>query len=335
MKLILNLRVVFSGLILLLPVFAYADGFTRGVFQLSNAEHNNQYEFIAKYPASKKSERLIVWPETCIPLQTKQYQTNDVVTQTYLIDCVVPLVSGDIIIVPYQVDAAIFELQLGAWQSKTIISSRKGGFQLVLQINQTIDKALTSIANNYLFQGVMHIWLGWDHLAFVFCLCLLAVGFRQLCWIISAFTIGHSVSMTLSFFKLVNISIPPVEAIIALSIVLIAREAWFQMNHRNQPNKAQRIRMLIVVALFGLIHGLGFASALENIGVAANERIPALIFFNLGVEAGQIVFVAMILALMELLGKVQKAQIFAQSTLLCVGSAGSFWIIERVFSFNW
>ena len=181
----------------------------------------------------------------------------------------------------------------------------------------------------------MHIWLGWDHLAFVFCLCLLAVGFRQLCWIISAFTIGHSVSMTLSFFKLVNISIPPVEAIIALSIVLIAREAWFQMNHRNQANKAQRTRMSIVVALFGLIHGLGFASALENIGVAANERIPALIFFNLGVEAGQIVFVAMILALMALLGKVQKAQIFAQSTLLCVGSAGSFWVIERVFSFNW
>lgn len=316
-------------------MLAAADGFTRGVFQLSSGESDNQYEFIAEYPASKKSDELIKWPEGCNPVQANQYQSNDVIIHTYLIDCEAPLLSGAVIIVPYEVETAIFELQLGAWQSRTIAANSTSGFTLVLQTDERIKKALVEIAQTYLYQGIVHIWFGWDHLAFVFCLCILALGFRQLFWTITAFTIGHSTSMALSFFKWVNIAIPPIEAIIALSIVLIAREAWFQLKLKNQANEAKQLNMLIVVALFGLVHGLGFASALENIGVAANERIPALIFFNLGVEAGQIAFVTLIFALMTLLRYVRKAEVFAQVALVCVGSAGSFWAIERISSFSW
>ncbi|MFT5277368.1 MAG: hydrogenase/urease accessory protein HupE [Glaciecola sp.] len=335
MRLILNIRTLTTLLFLLLPIFAYGDGFTRGVFQLSQAELENQYEFIAEFPASKNSEKLITWPQGCMPLQTNQYQPNDIIIQTYLIDCDARLVSGDIITVPYEVEVAIFDIQLGAWQSRTIAASSNAGFQLVLQTDQTIDRALPDIAKEYLHQGMMHIWFGWDHLAFVLCLCLLIAGFRQLFWTITAFTIGHSVSMALSFFKLVNIAIPPVEAIIAMSIVMIAREAWFQINYGEPPNKAKQGRILLVVVLFGLIHGLGFASALENIGVVGHERIPALVFFNLGVEFGQVVFVLLIFALLKLLRKAQKAQIFARAALILVGSAGSFWAIERISEFNW
>ena len=335
MKLLLNLRLLFTAVILLLPTFSMSDVFTRGVFQLSSGQVENQYEFIAQYPASKKSEDLIKWPEGCLPVQTNHYNSIEFLIQTYLIECDVPLKSGDIITVPYQVDSAIFEVQLGSWQSRTIATGLKAGFQLVLQTDETTEKVLLDIATEYSFQGTVHIWFGWDHLAFVFCLCILAVGFRQLLWTITAFTIGHSVSMALSFFKLVNIPIPPVEAIIALSIILIARVAWLQMNHSDKAIESPRFRALIVVVLFGLVHGLGFASALENIGVAVNERIPALIFFNLGVEVGQIAFVAIIFAIMALLRKVQKADIMARIALVCVGSAGSFWTIERIASFNW
>jgi hypothetical protein len=107
------------------------------------------------------------------------------------------------------------------------------------------------------------------------------------------------------------------------------------LNQEDQSNKAQQLKILIVVMLFGLNHGLGFASALENIGVATNERMPALIFFNLGVEAGQIAFVLVIYCLMRLLSKAQKDQVFARVALACVGSVGSFWVIERIYSFNW
>jgi hydrogenase/urease accessory protein HupE len=335
MKLILSLKILFTLVTLLLPIYAYGDGFTRGVFQLSNTEFEDQYQFIAKYPSSTNSEKLINWPEGCAPFQNNQYQSDDLIIHTYLINCDAPLSNGQIITVPYRVDAAIFELQLGAWESRVIASNSQAGLQLVLQTGEVMDRALPDIAADYLHQGVAHICFGWDHLAFVFCLCILVSGFRRLFWTITAFTIGHSVSMTLSFLKLINISIPPIEAIIALSIVLIAREAWFQLNQEDQSNKAQQLKILIVVMLFGLIHGLGFASALENIGVATNERMPALIFFNLGVEAGQIAFVLVIYCLMRLLSKAQKDQVFARVALACVGSVGSFWVIERIYSFNW
>jgi hypothetical protein len=310
----------------------HADVFTRADFTLVSGAQANQYEFIAEYPIKSNSQLAIVWPPGCSAVHNKQFQSVDSITQTYLIKCDLPLARGDIIKVPYRVDAAIFNLQLGAMHSRTIAASSPTGAQLILQTGEPPVRKITSIAADYLYQGAIHIWFGWDHLAFVFCLCLLAVGMRHLFWTITAFTIGHSVSMALSFFKLVNIAISPIEAIIALSIVLMAREAWLNI---VRDNKAEHLRTTIVVTLFGLIHGLGFASALENIGVAQQERVAALAFFNLGVEAGQIIFVAAIFALLAVLRKFQLAQKFSYIGLLLVGTAGCFWTFERISGFNW
>lgn len=337
MKSILSRKRLLLFLILLMPAIACADQFTQGTFQMSNAELENQYEFIAEYPVSKKTDNPIVWPDGCISSQSKLYQLNDVIIQTYLVTCGSPLLNGDTVRLPYELDAAIFELRLGSWQSRTIASNSEAGVELVLQTNNEAIKTLSDIAAEYLLQGVTHIWFGWDHLAFVFCLCLLTAGIRILFWAITAFTIGHSVSMAMSFFGVITIPIPPIEAIIALSIVLIAREAWFQVNPLELPNKAftaSRLRMLTIIVIFGLIHGLGFASALENIGVSPNERIPALIFFNLGVEVGQVTFVVIIFTIIALLRKLKKDQVFTYISLVCVGSAGSFWLVERVSSFS-
>lgn len=328
----MNLRGLVSLLLLFMPLSAFADGFTRGIYQLFDGPLDNQYEFITEYPVSSDSSQRIIWPKGCHTLKNSQYQAADTITRTYLIQCETPLKSGDAISVPQKLDSAIFELQLGQWQSRSIVSSGQSGSYLILQANTASQRALLNIATEYLLQGVMHIWFGWDHLAFVFCLCLLARGVRPLLWSITAFTIGHSISMALSFFKLVILSIPPVEAIIALSIVLIAREAWLNM---DQVNKSGQLRMLVLVVLFGLIHGLGFASALEAIGVAPNERISALIFFNLGVETGQIIFVTTVLTLMLALRRVQQEQNFTRGTLLIVGSVACYWTIERISTFSW
>jgi hypothetical protein len=337
MKSILSRKRLLFFLTLLMPATAGADQFTQGTFQISNAELENQYEFIAEYPVSKKTDSPIVWPDSCMSAQSNLYQLNDVIIQTYLVNCGSPLMSGDTITLPYRVDAAIFELHLGSWQSRSIASNSEAGVELVLQTDDEVIKTLYDIAAEYLLQGITHIWLGWDHLAFVFCLCLLTTGIRILFWSVSAFTIGHSVSMAMSFFGVVTIPVPPIEAIIALSIVLIAREAWFQVNPLKQLNKAftaSRLRMLTIIVIFGLIHGLGFASALENIGVLPKERIPALIFFNIGVEIGQVSFVVIISIIIALLHKIKKDQVFTYISLVCVGSAGSFWLVERVSSFS-
>jgi hypothetical protein len=89
--------------------------------------------------------------------------------------------------------------------SRTIADKTQEGFQLVLQVDDSAPKTLLNIAEKYTYQGIIHIWFGWDHLAFVFCLCLLAANFRDLIWTVTAFTMGHSISMALSFFSIVAV----------------------------------------------------------------------------------------------------------------------------------
>lgn len=199
-------------------------------------------------------------------------------------------------------------------------------------INVTdIPRSLPEIASDYIYQGMIHIGFGWDHLAFVFCLCILASNLRSLLWTITAFTIGHSMSMGLSFFGYVSIAIPPIEAVIAMSIVLMAAQAWRTLGVGfKQKSQSQ---MSLIVVCFGLIHGLGFASALENIGAAAQEKLAALAFFNVGVELGQILFVTTVYVTLSSLTKLGFSYWITKSMLFCTGTAGCFWTIERISGF--
>ena len=189
-------------------------------------------------------------------------------------------------------------------------------------------RPLPEIALDYLYQGAVHIGFGWDHLAFVFCLCILASSLRNLLWTITAFTIGHSMSMALSFFGYISIAVPPIEAVIAMSIVLMAAQAWKTLDIK-QVQQSQ-IRMFSVIVIFGLIHGLGFASALESIGVAQQEKVAALAFFNVGVEIGQIIFVSVVYCLLTGLSRLGFSYWFSKLMLVCSGTAGCFWTIERI-----
>lgn len=200
----------------------------------------------------------------------------------------------------------------------------------VLSVNNS-PRPLPDIAIDYLYQGMTHIGFGWDHLAFVFCLCILASSLRALLWTITAFTIGHSMSMALSFFGYVSIAIPPVEAIVAMSIVLMAAQAWKTVDAKQKQQS--QVRMSSIIMMFGLIHGLGFASALESIGVADQEKIAALAFFNVGVEVGQILFVSVVYLLLLALSKLKLSYWFTKLMLFFTGTAGCFWTIERISGF--
>ena len=200
----------------------------------------------------------------------------------------------------------------------------------VLNLSRS-PRPLPDIAIDYFYQGMVHIGFGWDHLAFIFCLCILASSLRTLLWTITAFTIGHSMSMALSFFGYVSIAIPPVEAIIAMSIVFMAAQAWRRLD-AEQKTQSQ-IRTSSIIVIFGLIHGLGFASALESIGVVEQEKIAALAFFNLGVEIGQILFVSVVYCLLASFSKVGFSYWFSKLMLVCTGIAGWFWTLERVSGF--
>jgi hypothetical protein len=190
-----------------------------------------------------------------------------------------------------------------------------------------------SVSGRYTLLGVEHIWLGFDHLLFVAALFMLVGNFRTLFWTITAFTVAHSITLALVTLDVISVPVPPVEAFIALSIMFVALEVVRKL--QGHESLASR-KPWLVAFTFGLLHGLGFASALAEIGLPHNNVPLALLFFNVGVEIGQIAFVAVLLAVAHVAQRVtQPAQIAGARLAACYGIGGlaSYWLIDRVMSF--
>ena len=183
----------------------------------------------------------------------------------------------------------------------------------------------------YFSLGVEHIIFGYDHLLFVLGLCLL-VRARNLFQTITAFTVAHSITLALATLSNITLPGPPVEAVIAVSLVLLAREALTL----QAGGETLTARMPWLVAFgFGLIHGFGFAGALSEIGLPQDQEAWALLLFNLGVEVGQVGFVLCVFAASWLAVKAIRSseQVIRVAAAYCVGIAGTYWAIERLLSF--
>ena len=192
------------------------------------------------------------------------------------------------------------------------------------------------VAETYLTLGVEHILGGIDHLLFVFALILLVQGWRRIVATITAFTIAHSLTLAAATLGVLHVPGPPVEACIALSIVLLAAE--IVRAQRGQASLTLRAPWLVAFA-FGLLHGLGFAGALTETGLPANAVPLALLLFNLGVELGQLLFIAAVLPLLVIWRRLVEDRPMARpawASLLpsyVIGSIAATWLIERVASF--
>ena len=188
------------------------------------------------------------------------------------------------------------------------------------------------VAGTYLSLGIEHILLGIDHLLFVLALLILVEGRRRLVKTITAFTIAHSLTLAAATLGFVQIPQTPVEAIIALSIVFVASEI---VNARQgRPGLTQRWPW-IVAFTFGLLHGFGFAGALTEIGLPAQAVPLALLFFNVGVELGQLLFIAavgVVIAVARLASLPQPAWAW-RVPAYGIGSLATYWMIERVVGF--
>jgi hydrogenase/urease accessory protein HupE len=199
----------------------------------------------------------------------------------------------------------------------------------------------TDVAANYLLLGVEHILFGFDHLLFVLALAILVRGWRRVVVTVTAFTVAHSLTLAAATLGFVSVPSPPIEAAIALSIVLVATEI---VNTRcGMPSLAARWPWLIAFA-FGLLHGFGFAGALAEIGLPHHAIPIALLFFNLGVEIGQLAFVAAVLTAGEIFRRAMMlrstpAQLLQTVNRLdvmaayAIGAVAAFWLIERTSAF--
>ena len=195
-----------------------------------------------------------------------------------------------------------------------------------------------AVFGSYFALGVDHILRGIDHLLFVLMLLLLIRDWRTLLGAVTAFTVAHSLSLAAASLGLIVVPAPPVEAIVALSIAFLAAELLHPPG--EEKRLTERFPWLVAFA-FGLLHGLGFARALLEIGLPQGDVPLALLAFNLGVEAGQILFIAAVIALGVALARLYpaaRAQLAPgarglRAVAYGVGTLAAFWVVDRVAGF--
>jgi hypothetical protein len=184
---------------------------------------------------------------------------------------------------------------------------------------------------DYLVVGFEHILEGIDHLFFVWALILL-LALRKLLWAVTAFTLGHSITLAAAALGVISVPQTLTEIFIALSILFLAAE----LADKERKGLIHRYAFLVCIG-FGLLHGLGFASALSEIGLPQEELVAALLMFNVGVELGQIAFIFAVLAiawLLRMLGQKvlrsdwQPAEL-SWIPMYVIGSSAAFWTLER------
>jgi hydrogenase/urease accessory protein HupE len=265
--------------------------------------------------------------QTLAPVATRQ--TGSAAVQTWRMKALDPLrgqtvrIAGleatmtDVLVRMEFADGASWSKRLTPAQPVAQIPARQSGW---------------SVAGEYLKLGVEHILLGIDHLLFVLALLLITHGGWKLVKTVTAFTVAHSITLALAALGFVQVPQAPVEAVIALSIVFVAAEILrARSGHAGIAVRAP----WIVAFAFGLLHGFGFAGALAEIGLPSGHIPQALLFFNIGVELGQLLFIAAVLSLIVLIRRVRFR--FPRWIELvppyAIGSLAMFWVIQRIATF--
>jgi hydrogenase/urease accessory protein HupE len=276
-------------------------------------------------------------PKTCTPAGPPPVQFDGAAwLASWVATCPGGLAGGDIVIDGLELtntDVLVrYELTPGQGRTRRL-TAQETGFSVPAKAS------LWGVFASYLELGTTHILEGFDHLLFVFALLLLITDRRRLIGAITAFTVAHSLTLAASTLGWLALPGPPVEAIIALTIMFLAAE--LVQRRAGAPRLSERYPWLVSFA-FGLLHGFGFAGALAEIGLPADDVPLALLDFNLGVEAGQLAFVAAVLAAAAVLSRLLPRALAAVaqpagrgylSLAYAIGGLSAFWFIERIASF--
>jgi len=198
-----------------------------------------------------------------------------------------------------------------------------------------ISTSAGTVAKQYTVAGIEHILIGTDHLLFVLCLIIIAGSFKRLLLTVTGFTIAHSITLTLATLDIFRLPTELVELLIALSIVLLAVEII--KHNRAGPGARPSFTWRYPVtasSAFGLLHGFGFAVVLQELGLPAAMKVHALLFFNIGVELGQLLFIAVVLVgvfvLTRALSAVERHRAaLIEAVVYGVGIISAYWLFER------
>jgi hypothetical protein len=215
------------------------------------------------------------------------------------------------------------------YQTLANIKTSSGERQVTIEetsrrIAVDVDRPVATGWRDFIKLGVEHIITGYDHLLFLVALLATAKGFWPVVRIVTAFTIAHSVTLSLAVLDIATIPGRIIEPLIAASIVLVALENLLV----REPGR----RRWVWAFAFGLVHGFGFASALGELGLQGPAIARALVGFNLGIEIGQLVFVAAFLPTMMLLQRGRHADLVPRAASVVVALVGAYWFVQRVLA---
>jgi hypothetical protein len=295
---------------------------------------DGSYHLVARVPPQYQAAiQTPVLPDRC-GFEGNPRGTRGSYEVRFTFRCDSALVAGDIIELPWRREGSMLTVNWAGSEPVTRFVSRTGDVITVeLAEFLAVSGSIRAGARRYTVLGIEHILEGVDHLLFVLALLFVVRTGWKLVQTITAFTVAHSITLGLATLGYINTPSAPVEAAIALSIVFLCVEIIHK--RRGRPGITFSYPWIVAFA-FGLLHGLGFAGALNDIGLPSAEVPLALLFFNVGVEIGQLLFVLAVTAALAVLrygARVTRdsAAYIAGERLIVygIGVLASYWLIER------
>ena len=295
---------------------------------------DGSYQLVSRVPPRLQTAiRTPVLPERC-EFQGNPRGARGVYEVRFVFVCESALVAGDEIVLPWQREGAMLTVNWKGQDPVTRFIGKEGSEMRVdLEYFLAGSGGFRAGAKRYTMLGVEHILEGLDHLLFVLALLFVVQTGWKLVQTITAFTIAHSITLGLATLGYINTPSAPVEAAIALSIVFLCVEIIHK--RRGRPGITFTYPWVVAFA-FGLLHGLGFAGALADIGLPPPEVPLALLFFNVGVEIGQLIFVFAVLAVLAALrygARITRDSVAyvagERIVVYGIGVLASYWLIER------
>jgi hypothetical protein len=274
------------------------------------------YEAIWMYPYKNIGRRAeVIFPNECVSESNDLYYQGKYINEKIFLECSSPLKGLSIEIVNLSVltDALV------------TINFKNNTFEGLVNVQNnilTIPLESNYYPSSYLELGFSHLFDGLDHILFIFGLLFCISGFINIIKTITAFTIAHSITLGLTVFELISLPQGTIEALIALTIVYLVTEI-------NQNKRSIKTPWIMAFG-FGLLHGLGFAGALIDIGIANNKMLLSLFFFNAGIELAQIALIPIPLLLIFLANKYNSPNTLKIFASYSIGGLGFYWFIDRV-----
>jgi hydrogenase/urease accessory protein HupE len=317
----------------LLSLGAAAHEFTPGYLGLTESAANT-FEVQWKLSTTGGLQKVLSpqLPESCQAGEVRQYVVGDGEIRRWRITCPQGLAGSTIQIDGLEQTATDVLLRIDYLDGSSLTRRLDANNASVVVPAQA---GWVDVSASYLVLGVEHILGGIDHLLFVLALLLIVNGVKRLVLTITAFTLAHSITLGAATLGFVTVQGPPVEAVIALSILFLASELARRPvgSSAGDDDLLNRYPWLVSFS-FGLLHGFGFAGALAGVGLPEKAIPLALLFFNVGVEVGQLLFIAVVLLLGRLVVRASLPIPAAWPRIAAygIGSLAAFWVIERTLS---